>query len=110
MAYELAIQAIADPTRRLVLERLRNGPQPVGVVAEGLHVTRPAVSQHLRVLQHAGLVAVRQEGTRRIYSVDLRGLEELRHYLDTFWSDVLASFAASEPKATHKKTRKRHGR
>ena len=94
MAYEQAIQALADPTRRAIFERLRSGPQPVGRLAAGLHVTRPAVSQHLRVLEGAGLVRARSEGTRRIYSVELHGLEELRRYLDRLWGDVLGAFAA----------------
>lgn len=96
MTYAEAIQAIADPTRRLVFERLRDGPLPVGRLAAGLRVTRPAVSQHLRVLERAGLVQARREGTRRIYDVDPRGLAELRRYLDGFWGDVLEAFAAGE--------------
>jgi DNA-binding transcriptional ArsR family regulator len=94
MAYTHAIAALADPTRRRVFERLRRGPQPVGRIAAGLEVSRPAVSQHLRVLAGAGLVRARQEGTRRIYSVEVRGLEELRRYLDRFWEDALAAFQA----------------
>lgn len=94
MAYERAIQALADPTRRLVFERLRRGPLPVGRLAHGLHVSRPAVSQHLRVLEQAGLVRARREGTRRIYGVEIRGLEELRRYLESFWDDVLEAFRA----------------
>lgn len=92
MAYQLAIEALADPTRRAVFERLRRGPQPVGRIAAGLTVSRPAVSQHLRVLEGAGLVSARREGTRRIYRVELRGIEELRSYLDRFWTDVLDAF------------------
>jgi DNA-binding transcriptional ArsR family regulator len=94
MAYEQAIAALADPTRRRVFERLRRGPQPVGRIAAGLEVSRPAVSQHLRVLAGAGLVRVRQEGTRRIYGVEVRGLDELRRYLDEFWEDALRAFKA----------------
>jgi DNA-binding transcriptional ArsR family regulator len=96
MTYSDAIQAIADPTRRLVFERLRRGPLPVGRLAEGIPVTRPAVSQHLRVLERAGLVRAQQEGTRRIYAIDPQGLEELRRYLDSFWDDVLGAFAAGD--------------
>ena len=92
MAYEDSIQALADPTRRAIFERLRGGPSPVGRLAEGLPVSRPAVSQHLRVLKAAGLVSERRAGTRRIYSVELNGLVELRRYLDTFWEDVLERF------------------
>jgi DNA-binding transcriptional ArsR family regulator len=94
MAYEAAIQALADPTRRRIFERLRRGPLAVGRVAEGLPVSRPAVSQHLRVLKDAGLVNERKQGTRRVYNVDLAGLAELRHYLEGFWRDVLAAFKA----------------
>lgn len=92
MAYGQAIAALADPTRRTVLERLRAGPRSVGTLARGLDVSRPAVSQHLRVLEGAGLVSARREGTRRIYQVELQGLSEVRRYLDTFWGDVLEAF------------------
>lgn len=92
MAYERSIEALADPTRRVILEKLRRGPHSVGVLADGLAVTRPAVSQHLRVLEQAGLVQARQEGTRRIYSVDVNGLAELRRYLEALWSDALGAF------------------
>jgi len=92
MAYQEAIQALADPTRRLVFERLRKGPLPVGRVARGLRVTRPAVSQHLRVLERAGLVSAARDGTRRLYKIERRGLEELRRYLDRFWGDALEAF------------------
>jgi DNA-binding transcriptional ArsR family regulator len=88
------IRALADPTRRSVFEKLRRGPQAVGRLAEQLDVTRPAVSQHLKVLEQAGLVRARREGTRRIYSVEIRGLAELRRYLNTFWDDATASFEA----------------
>jgi DNA-binding transcriptional ArsR family regulator len=94
MAYARAIEALADPTRRAVFERLRRGEQPVGRIAAGLAVTRPAVSQHLRVLEGAGLVSARRDGTRRIYRVEIRGLDELRTYLEGFWDDVLEAFRA----------------
>lgn len=93
MTYSDAIEALADPTRREVFERLRRGPQPVGRLAEGLPVSRPAVSQHLKVLERAGLVRARREGTRRIYQVEVRGLEELRRYLDGLWDEALRAFA-----------------
>lgn len=92
MAYAEEIAALADPTRRAVFERLRLGPRPVGELARGLPVSRPAVSQHLRVLKDAGLVRERREGTRRYYSVDPHGLEELRAYFDRFWGEALAAF------------------
>lgn len=92
MGYERAIEALADPTRREIFDRLRRGESPVGQLAEGLHVTRPAVSQHLRVLEQAGLVKARSEGTRRIYSVEVQGLRELRSYLDGLWDEALDAF------------------
>lgn len=105
MAYAKAIAALADPTRRTVLERLRRGPQSVGTLAEGLDVSRPAVSQHLKVLQGAGLVTARQSGTRRIYQVEIQGLVELRRYLDAFWDDVLAAFQAEAERTEPTRTK-----
>ena len=90
-----AIEALADPTRRAVFERLRAGPLAVGELAAGLPVSRPAVSQHLRVLKEAGLVSDRRSGTRRLYSVEPQGLQALREYLEAFWSDALAAFKAA---------------
>jgi DNA-binding transcriptional ArsR family regulator len=92
MAYALAIQALGDPTRRSIFERLRTGPRAVGDLARELPVSRPAVSQHLRVLKEAGLVTEQRNGTRRIYSVDAASVAELRDYFDGFWSDALESF------------------
>ena len=89
------MDALGDPTRRAVLERLRGGPRPVGEIARGLPVSRPAVSQHLRVLKQAGLVTERRDGTRRLYRVDPAGLAELRDYLDGFWDQALAGFKAA---------------
>lgn len=87
--------ALADPTRRAVFERLREGPRPVGEIARELPVSRPAVSQHLRVLKEAGLVTERKDGTRRLYRVDPDGLAELRAYFEGFWTDALAAFKAA---------------
>ena len=87
--------ALADPTRRRVFEGLRHGPRAVGELAATLPVSRPAVSQHLRVLRESGLVRERRAGARRLYSVDQRGLAALRDYVDHFWSDVLAAFAGA---------------
>jgi DNA-binding transcriptional ArsR family regulator len=92
MAYENALAVLADPTRRKVLERLRTGPRAVNVLAAGLPVSRPAVSQHLKSLKQAGLVDERSEGARRIYSLRREGLMELRDWLDTFWDGALAAF------------------
>ena len=93
MAYGTALAALADPTRRQVFERLREGAKPVGAIAEGLPVSRPAVSQHLKALKEAGLVADRAEGTRRIYYIDPKGLGALRAWLDQFWDGALAACA-----------------
>ena len=87
--------ALADPTRRAVFERLREGPRPVGEIARDLPVSRPAVSQHLRVLKDAGLVTERREGTRRLYRIDPDGLAALRDYFDDFWNEALAAFQAA---------------
>ena len=92
MSYANALQALADPTRRTILHRLRKGPRPLGELAEGLDVSRPAVSQHVKVLVEARLLRVRQEGRNRIYSLDTRGLEEVRAYVESFWDDVLEAF------------------
>ena len=92
MTYKDALLALADPTRQAVFERLRRGPRPVGALAAGLPVSRPAVSQHLRVLKEAGLVEERADGARRIYSIRPAGLRELRHWLDSFWDEPLDRF------------------
>jgi DNA-binding transcriptional ArsR family regulator len=92
MAYGTALAVLADPTRRQVFERLRAGPRPVNKLAQGLPVSRPAVSQHLKVLKDAGLVEERSEGVRRIYSLRREGLMELREWLDSFWGDALDAF------------------
>lgn len=89
------LDALGDPTRRLVFERLRHGRRSVGELADGLPVSRPAVSQHLRVLQDAGLVVHTREGTRRLYELDRRGVEELRTWVDGFWNEALARFKAA---------------
>jgi DNA-binding transcriptional ArsR family regulator len=90
-----AFAALGDPTRRLIFERLAKRPLPVGKLAAGLDVSRPAVSQHLKVLKDAGLVTDSQAGTRRIYAVDQRGVEAMRTYLDRFWDRNLAAFKAA---------------
>lgn len=100
------ISALADPTRRAVLETLRNGPRPVGEIARGLPVTRPAVSQHLKILKDAGLVADRSEGTRRIYYIDPKGLGAMRAWLDQFWDAALEGFKAAVEAEADKHRRK----
>ena len=100
---ERVFAALHDPTRRAVLERLRDGPKPVGQIACGLPVTRPAVSQHLKVLKEAGLVDDRSEGTRRIYQIDPKGLGAMRAWLDQFWDAALTAFAAEVERSAKQK-------
>ena len=106
MNVERVLDALGDPTRRRVFKRLRRGRLSVREIAKGMDVSRPAVSQHLKVLKAAGLVVVRAEGTRRLYAVETRGLEALRDWLDGFWDQALTAFkeaaereAAAERKA-----------
>jgi DNA-binding transcriptional ArsR family regulator len=89
------MDALGDPTRRAIFEQLSAGPRSVGEIAEQLPVTRPAVSQHLRVLKEAGLVTERRNGTRRIYRLDPDGLTQVRDYFDRFWDAALAEFKAA---------------
>ena len=89
------LEALGDRTRRAILQRLRAGPKPVVEISRGLPVTRPAVSQHLRVLKDAGLVIDRAEGTKRVYAVDPNGLLALRAFLEMFWADALGRFTAA---------------
>ncbi len=88
------MDCLADPTRRRILEKLRFGPAAVGEIAANLPVSRPAVSQHLKLLKAAGLVAERREGTRHYFTLSPEGLGELRTYVEGLWSDALAAFAA----------------
>ncbi len=93
------LDALGDPTRRQVFELLQGGPRSVGDLAAELPVSRPAVSQHLRVLESAGLVTHRRQGTRHLYELDGSGVEELRAWIDGFWDEALARFkAAAETK------------
>jgi DNA-binding transcriptional ArsR family regulator len=94
MAYDMAFAALADPTRRRVFEELRRGPRSVGKIAAKMPVSRPAVSQHLAVLKHAGLVGDKADGTRRVYYIDPKGLAALRAWLDRFWDEALLAFQA----------------
>jgi DNA-binding transcriptional ArsR family regulator len=93
-----ALDALGDPTRRAVFETLAIGPHPVGGIAAGLPVSRPAVSQHLRVLKEAGLVRDRRDGNRRVYSVDPAGLAALRDYLERYWDSALEAFEQAAAK------------
>lgn len=88
----VVLEALGDPTRRSIFERLATRPAPVGEIAAGLPVSRPAVSQHLKVLKEAGLVTDSADGTRRIYRIDPRGLAAMRGWLDRFWGAALADF------------------
>jgi len=92
---DAALDAVGDRTRRLILDVLRDGPLPVARLAEALPVSRPAVSQHLKVLKEAGLVVDRADGTRRLYELDPAGLEALQRYTSELWTSALDRFAAS---------------
>ena len=94
MAYAEVFTALADPTRRHIFEALREQPKTVGELAEGQPVSRPAVSQHLKVLESAGLVSVEPQGNRRLYLIKRDGLDDLRQYLESFWSDALSAYSA----------------
>jgi DNA-binding transcriptional ArsR family regulator len=93
MSHDAALAALGDPTRRAIVERLRGGPMSVGRLADDLPVSRPAVSKHLRVLEASRLVTHVRQGTRSLYRIDSAGLDEVRRYVDSFWTDVLSSFA-----------------
>ena len=99
MAYGDALTALADPTRRRFFERLKSGPKAVGAIARGMPVSRPAVSQHLKALKDAGLVADRPDGTRRVYYIDPHGLGGVRQWLDQFWNDALDALQAEVERA-----------
>ncbi|SFR36107.1 transcriptional regulator, ArsR family [Yoonia tamlensis] len=101
MSYEHAITALADPTRRVIIDRLRGGPMAVGTIANGMDISRPAVSQHLRVLSDAGLLTVTPSGNRRLYAIAPDGVDALRKYLDSLWDDALGAFA----RAAHEKAK-----
>jgi len=92
ISVERALDALGDPTRRLVFKRLRAGTRSVTEIAQGLDISRPAVSQHLKVLKTAGLALVRIDGTRHLYAVDMRGVEAVRCWFDEFWDTALTAF------------------
>jgi DNA-binding transcriptional ArsR family regulator len=110
MTYANALTALADPTRRTVFERLKRGPKSVGDIAAGLPVSRPAVSQHLKVLKEARLVTAYRDGTRQFYAIDTHGLAALRDYLDSFWGEALSAFKAYAEKGAPKTRARRKGR
>ena len=101
------MDALGDATRRAILERLLKGPVAVGELARDFPVSRPAISQHLRVLKEADLVVDRPAGNRRLYAVNPAGVEALRKYFDRFWTDALAAFASTVEQRTKKKREKR---
>lgn len=101
MTYALTLAALSDPMRRTILERIVEAPRSVGEIAEDLPISRPAVSQHLKVLKDAGLVQEERAGTRRIYSADGAALGELRTYIDDMWRATLGRFAAAAEREEH---------
>ena len=94
MAYAPALAALSDPTRRLVFERILAAPRPVTVIAAGLPVSRPAVSQHLKILKEAGLITERRKGTQRLYAANPQALGELRAAIEAMWHEALGGMAA----------------
>ena len=112
MTYQAALQALADPTRRRILELLASGETAVGELADELPVSRPAVSQHLRVLEQAELVVVQQIGTRRVYSIAPAGIKQLAAYVDSLWTSVLEAYSksASSPERRPRAKRRRSKR
>lgn len=107
MAYEVVFSALADPTRRHIFEALREQPKSVGELAKDQPVSRPAVSQHLRVLEAAKLVSVEPQGNRRLYLIKRDGLDDLRQYLESFWSDALLAYGAEIARRMKKKQKAR---
>ncbi len=103
MTYAAVFSALADPTRRHIFEALREQPKSVGELAKDQPVSRPAVSQHLRVLEAAKLVSVEPQGNRRLYLIKRDGLDDLRQYLDSFWSDALSAYGAEIARRMKKK-------
>ena len=103
MAYAEVFTALADPTRRHIFEALREQPKSVGELAAGQPVSRPAVSQHLKVLESVRLVSVEPQGNRRLYSIEREGLDDLRQYVESFWSDVLSAYGAQIARHTKNK-------
>jgi DNA-binding transcriptional ArsR family regulator len=97
MTYQLALSALADPTRRGLFERLRQRPHTVGELSRMARITQPAVSQHLRVLSDARLVTNERDGAKRHYRASREGLADLRRYVEALWDDVLTAYASADP-------------
>ena len=106
--YQYALNALGDATRRAIFEKLEHGPLSVVHIAEGMSVSRPAVSQHLKVLREAKLITMEQQGTRSIYRIEQEGLLALRNYLDRFWDEALLNFKrlAEETEQQQSQTKK----
>jgi len=99
------MDALGDPTRRAIIDRLLGGPMPVGELARDFPISRPAISQHLRILKNAHLVVDRPVGNRRLYALDPDGVAELRAYFDRFWTHALAAFKKAAEQRAHKEER-----
>ena len=99
------MDALGDPTRRAIIERLLSGPMPVGELARDFPISRPAISQHLRILKNAHLVVDRPVGNRRLYALDPDGIDALRAYFDRFWTHALAAFKKAAEQRAHKEER-----
>jgi len=104
--YQSGLVALGDPTRQAIFELLADGPRPVGEIAAHLPVSRPAVSQHLRILKDAGIVSDRAVGTRRLYEIDPNGVAAMRTYLDRFWEKALDAFARAVERDNERKNAK----
>ena len=102
------LAALAEPTRRAILERVRQAPRSVADIAQDFQISRPAVSQHLRVLEEAGLLRSQRDGRQNFYGVDMTGIAVLRKYVESFWDDVLGAFhaAALDTSARRRRTRR----
>lgn len=107
MSYQATLQILADPTRQALVEMLRDGPQPVGRLAAGLPVSRPAISKHLRLMKDAGVVKMTEEGTKNLYELNLESLEELQRYLEGFWGASLGRLKEAA-ETSYRAAKKRH--
>src|SRR6266511_2666809 len=105
MGYQATLEILGDPTRQRLVDRLRAGPLPVGKLAAGLPVSRPAVSKHLRLMREAGVVRMTEEGTRNYYELDLLKFDEVRRYLDRFWDTSLKRYKEAVEASTKGGTR-----
>ena len=110
MAYQTARSALADPTRRAIYESLRGAARAVGQIASGFPISRPAVSQHLRVLREAGLVTESRAGTRRLYAANAATALELRDYFQSMWECAMQSYARHVTSEEKRHARRKHGR